>query len=138
MKNSTHFVENETEMIDFGSTLASCLKSPRVIYLHGELGAGKTTLTKGILRGLGFCGHVKSPTYTLVETYSLAELQVEHFDLYRIADAEELIWIGIEDYFKQNTIAIIEWPAQGAGFLPPPDITIDIKYQDHGRVITIS
>lgn len=137
MKNSVHYIENEREMIGLGSKLATHLKSPEVIYLYGDLGAGKTTLTKGILRGLGFCGHVKSPTYTLVEIYSLDVLQVEHFDLYRIADPEELIWIGIEDYFKKNTIAIIEWPDQGMGFLPQPSTTIHIQYQNQGRLIKI-
>ena len=137
MKNNTHFIENENKMVRFGSTLSNKLRAATILFLNGKLGTGKTTLARGILRGLGFYGNVKSPTYTLVETYSLRQFRVEHFDLYRITDAQELIWIGIEDYFQANTIAIIEWPERGAEFLPTPDITINITHKNHGRDIQI-
>ena len=138
MKSHLYFIKNETEMIRCGSILACNLNPPKVLFINGEIGAGKTTLTRGILRGLGFYGYVKSPTYSIVETYLISELQVEHFDLYRITDSEELIWIGIENYFQKNAITIVEWPEQGGKFLPQPNIIIDIKYQGRGRTIELS
>lgn len=110
-----------------GRELAAALGGRGVVYLEGELGAGKTTLTRGILRGYGHSGAVKSPTYTLVEPYELAAATVYHFDLYRLTDPEELELMGMRDYCRADTLAVIEWPERGHPFLPPADLIITIR-----------
>ena len=98
-----------------------------VIFLHGNLGAGKTTLARGFLREYGFQGVVKSPTYTLVEPYELASCSIFHIDLYRLSAPEHAAYLGLDDYFKEETICLIEWPERGEGCLPFPDLSIRIK-----------
>ena len=121
-----------------GRALAAALAGHGVVYLEGELGAGKTTLARGILRGYGHEGAVKSPTYTLVEPYELAGVTVYHFDLYRLTDPEELELLGIRDYCRPDALALVEWPERGHPLLPPPDMVITIRSGIHGRDIELA
>ena len=141
MKNKHVFTaDDEQEMLMLGQSLAKHrINKNDVIYLNGNLGAGKTTLTKGIIHGLGYTGLVKSPTYTLVETYPTNDtLIIQHFDLYRLAEAEELEWIGIRDYFNHPHITLIEWPEKGQDLIPTPTQSINIEYLAKGRRIKLS
>lgn len=121
----------------FGAKLWAELPSKCLIFLHGDLGAGKTTLVRGFLRAAGYTAAVKSPTYTLVEEYTIDGRKIFHFDLYRVADPEELEWIGIRDYFDQDCVCFIEWSDMGKGFLPEPDMIINLVTDGVGRSIDI-
>lgn len=119
----------------YGAALWTILPETGVIFLQGDLGMGKTTLVRGFLRGAGFMGAVKSPTFTLVEEYSLEERKIFHFDLYRLNDPEELEWMGIRDYFAPNSLCFIEWAERGQGYLPTADAIISLSVQGLGRNI---
>ena len=112
-----------------GWALATALEPGVVLHLAGPIGAGKTTLVRGLLRGMGVTGAVKSPTYTLVETYPTNAGPVHHFDLYRLADPEELQFFGAEEYFSPQAICILEWADKAGGALPPPDLTLEADYR---------
>lgn len=129
---------DEAATVALGEKLGRLLPSGGIVFLLGTLGAGKTTLTRGILRSCGHYGAVKSPTYTLVEPYDLPGRQVYHFDLYRLGDPEELEYMGIRDYFFANSMCIVEWPAKGDGYLPAPDITVTLMVEASWRVAQIS
>ena len=142
MKQLQYFLPDEAATVAIGSGLADVVKKATiqqalVVYLNGDLGAGKTTLTRGFVRGMGHIGNVKSPTYTLVEPYELAKWRIFHFDLYRLADAEELEYMGIRDYYNHDCCCFIEWPEKGVGLLAKADLIIDMAYQDEQRIITL-
>ncbi len=122
----------------FGAALLPYLPKKAVIFLHGDLGAGKTTLVRGLLRHAGVIGTIKSPTYAVIEEYSTDNRKIFHFDLYRLADPQELEWLGIDDYLAQSALCFIEWPSKGEGVLPQADIHITLNYQNDERIVQIS
>lgn len=120
-----------------GAQLWRLLPEGSLVFLHGPLGAGKTTLVRGLLRAAGHAGAVKSPTYTLVEEYRIDGRNIFHFDLYRLSDPEELEWVGIRDYLEQGGLCLIEWPEMGRGVLPEPDLELFLSPHGNGRVLEI-
>ncbi len=128
------FLPDPEDTESYGAELYHALPAKCLIFLHGELGAGKTTLVRGFLRAAGHQGTVKSPTYNLVEDYKLSGKQIYHFDLYRLNDPEELELIGIRDYLAQDSVCFIEWPEKGGNLLPNPNITIKLTAENHGRL----
>lgn len=131
-------IKTAATMEKLGAKLANACEHAAIIFLYGDLGAGKTTLVRGFLRALGHVGAVKSPTYTLVETYKIAGKLIFHFDLYRLANSEELEYIGVRDYFGADSICLVEWPERGLDILPQPDLIIAIKIIDSGRNVEIN
>jgi len=128
------YLADEAATLKLGAQLAKyCPPNQFTIHLEGELGAGKTTLTRGLLHELGHKGNVKSPTYTLVEHYQLTHRSVFHFDLYRLTDPEELDYLGLDDYLSDNSLCLIEWASQGKNYLPEPDLIITLSYQNYSR-----
>lgn len=124
---------NEAATISLAQRLAPLISRLNIIYLQGDLGAGKTTFTRALLREMGHEGAVKSPTYTLVEPYETGGRSVYHFDLYRLADPDELEFLGFEDYLGSGALCLIEWPVRGVGMLPPPDLDIALFHEVEGR-----
>ena len=116
-----------------GAALSAGAAQGRTIYLRGELGAGKTTLVRGLLRGLGHAGRVKSPTYTLVEPYTLSSLHFYHFDFYRLKDRSEWTHAGFREYFNAQSMCVVEWPERAQDLLPPPDLDVVLQFAGEAR-----
>ncbi|WP_090333214.1 tRNA (adenosine(37)-N6)-threonylcarbamoyltransferase complex ATPase subunit type 1 TsaE [Nitrosomonas sp. Nm51] len=135
--NSSFYLADEAATLAIGKKIAAIIKPDLVIFLNGDLGAGKTTLVRGILHGLGYQHTVKSPTYNLVEIYKISRLYFYHFDLYRFNDPYEWEEAGFRDYFNTGSVCLIEWPEKAAGLLPAADLRIDIQILESGRNIII-
>ena len=125
-------------MLALGERLGRAASGGGMVYLNGDLGAGKTTLVRGMLRGMGHRGPVRSPTFTLVEPYICGAQRVTHLDLYRLADPEELEYIGVRDYLEPGVLCLVEWPERGAGYLPSADLSIDIAFEGGGRRLDLT
>lgn len=124
---------NEGATLALGGALAGVLEPGLLVFLHGPLGAGKTTLVRGLLGALGHKGPVRSPTYTLVESYAAGGFELHHFDLYRLADPEELEFMGLRDFLDDQAVCVIEWPERGIGVLPRADLEIELGAHGAGR-----
>lgn len=139
MGDKSIFFENETALMAFAENFAHSVSAPACLYLEGDLGAGKTTFVRGFLRGLGYKGRVKSPTYTLIEEYPLADnLHCFHLDLYRISEPTAVFSLGLEAYPVQKSIFLIEWPQLGASFLPKATHQLHFEVMDLGRTLSLS
>ena len=128
---------DEDSQIRLGRYLGEALQWQGHVWLEGDLGAGKTTLTRGILRGAGHEGAVKSPTYTLLEPYDVNGRRIHHFDLYRLGDPEELAFMGARELFEEGSLNIIEWPSMGEGELPTPDLIVTLTLDLPGRLACV-
>ena len=133
----TLFLPDETATLALGSELAQVV-GPGMIRLQGELGAGKTCLVRGLLRGLGYQGRVKSPTYTLIEPYATARMPVSHWDLYRLGSAAELDALGLREHDRANELLLVEWPERAGDRLDRFDLAIQIDYVDGGRKVRMT
>src|SRR6195256_4420157 len=125
-------LRDEADTLALGEALAAGVAPGRVMHLRGDLGAGKTTLARGLLRGLGYAGRVKSPTYTLVEHYSVSSLNLYHFDFYRFKDQEEWLSSGFRDYFNAQSLCVVEWPERAGDLLAPPDLEVRLEFDARG------
>lgn len=138
MDHITLELADEAATLALGARLAQGLRGGLSVWLRGDLGAGKTTLVRGLLRGAGHAGRVKSPTYTLVESYVISGLYLYHFDLYRFADPEEWDAAGFRDYFNALSVCLVEWPEKAGGLLPAPDLEITLEPHGPGRRAVLS
>ncbi len=132
----TRFLATEANTLALGAEFSRAIRPGLVIYLSGDLGAGKTTLARGLLRGLGYHGKVKSPTFTLVEVYEISRLYLYHFDFYRFSDPRELGETGFREYFNPDSVCLVEWPEKAAG-LAAADVKILMQVAGSGRSVEI-
>lgn len=124
---------DEAATLALGTALSQALAPGLVIWLEGDLGSGKTTLVRGVLRGLGYAGNVKSPTFTLVELYAISSLNLHHFDFYRFSQPEEYLDAGLDEYFQGEAVCLVEWPDKAGDYLAPADLRLALSIADHGR-----
>lgn len=129
---------DEAATMALGARLGQVLQAGQSVWLVGDLGTGKTTLARGLLRGLEYLGRVKSPTYTLVELYTLSRFNLYHFDLYRIATPEEWEDAGFRECFNDASVCLVEWPEKAGGVLPAPDVQVRLEFNDGGRRAQVS
>ncbi|MDO8300616.1 tRNA (adenosine(37)-N6)-threonylcarbamoyltransferase complex ATPase subunit type 1 TsaE [Lacisediminimonas sp.] len=141
MRQLTFHLPDESATQELGAALAKVLAPGLLFYLHGELGAGKTALVRAMLHAAGHAGHVRSPTYTLAEPYTVQiggkPVDVIHFDLYRMSSPEEFLDAGFRDYFNHQTICLVEWPEKGEAVLPPADIDVFLQVAGTGREVEL-
>ncbi len=137
MQTSRKYLPDTNATMRAGAALAPGLSGGMIVTLSGELGAGKTTLVRGLLHGLGWTGPVKSPTYTLVEHYLISSLYLYHFDFYRFDKPAEWEDSGFAEYFRPDALCVIEWPEHVRGMLPPVDVALSLQYQGDGRQLTL-
>jgi tRNA threonylcarbamoyladenosine biosynthesis protein TsaE len=128
----------ETDTHLLGVHIAPLLAPGMVIFLRGDLGAGKTSLARAVLRALGFGGKVKSPTYTLVELYTVSRLHLYHFDFYRFRDPQEWTEAGFREHFNEDSVCLVEWPDKAHGLLPAADLTVQLQIEGEGRLAEIT
>ena len=137
-KSVSLYLEDDAATQRLGKILAECRPDSAIIYLQGDLGAGKTTFSRGFVQTCGHKGVVKSPTYTLIEPYPLGTLTVYHLDLYRLADPEELEYLGLDMLTRSHTISLIEWPERGSNHLPAADLILSLEIRNSGRQATLT
>jgi len=125
-------LEGEARQVGFGRELGAVTGRRALIFLEGDLGAGKTTLVRGFLEARGYTGRVKSPTYTLIEPYELSDGRLYHLDLYRLGHPEELEYLGLREMLEEDAVLLVEWPQRGAGWLPEPDLVVRLEYAGQG------
>lgn len=130
-------LKGEASQVGFGRELGSVTGPRALIFLDGDLGAGKTTLVRGFLEGRGYTGRVKSPTYTLIEPYELADGRLYHLDLYRLGHPEELEYLGLREMLEEEAVLLVEWPERGEGWLPEPDLRVSLQYAAEGAARTV-
>lgn len=137
MSARRYHLGESTDTVRLGAALAKARIAGLVIYLRGDLGAGKTTLARGFIQALGYAGPVKSPTYTLLEEYAVGSCQIFHFDLYRLGEPDELEFLGVRDCDRDQAVWLVEWPERACEILPSADITVNLGYRDAGRVVCL-
>ena len=137
MKELKILLSNEKNTLDLGENISTHLFAGLLIFLKGDLGAGKTTLARGLIKGLGHTGPVKSPTYSLIEQYEFDVFTLNHFDLYRFTNPNEWLAAGFEEYINSYDVTLIEWPEKSAEFLPKPDLEIELLYENESRIVII-
>lgn len=137
MPEIVRFLAEERDTLALGAALGARLRPGMVVYLRGALGTGKTTFARGVLRGLGYTGKVKSPSFALVEPYRLSRLYLYHFDFFRFSDPSELEDAGFRDYFGPEAVCLVEWPEKAGEALPPADLTVELEFAGSGRDVRI-